>query len=202
VNPDEDRTRAFYTALRAELTQRLVLRDQLLVAYVVAAGSYSAYLITFIYGPNAEPKPSLLLIGMGLGLPLICVVFSRLIIQHHVVIHQIAKYLAEELYPNVEPPEFSASLSIALSPLKSRFWPQFLISVLPAALSIYITVNSLQADMKAWAFGIVALLIEAAAIAYIAEIHWRANAFRNMMQNQNHPNDKTAKTGKSGSARA
>ena len=202
MNPDEDRTRAFYTAMRAELTQRLVLRDQLLIAYVVAAGSYSAYLITFIYGPDAEPKPPLLLIGMGLGLPLICVVFSRLIIQHHVVIHQIAKYVAEELYPRAAPPEFSVSRSVAASPLKSRYWPQFLVSVLPAALSVYITVNSLQADMKAWAFGIAALLIEAAAIAYIAEIHWRANAFRNTMQSSNLPGDRPARTARSGSARA
>lgn len=179
MSPDEERTQAFYTAIRAELAQRLVLRDQMLIAYVVAAGGYSAYLITFIYGPNSQPTPPLLLIGMGLGLPLICVVFSRLIIQHHVVIHQIAKYVSEELYPAAKPPEFSVSQSIAASPLKSRVWPQFLISILPTALSIYITVNGLHAGMGAWAFGCAALLIEAVAVLHIIDIHWRAHRFRN-----------------------
>lgn len=95
----DDQMTEFYQAARSEVVQRLRLRDQALFAYIVTAGVY----IGFLVQPNlTEVKTTdeiLLGCAAAFVLPILSLVFTYVILQHHSMIGKLGDYV-RSLYPD------------------------------------------------------------------------------------------------------
>jgi hypothetical protein len=98
---DQIHTR-FYESARAEIIQRIVARDQALLAYAVAAGGYLAFLVDkFSLYRDFKAGASCSAVEMTLPLSLLCILFSFVVCQHHIVIGALARYLTHEWPRNI-----------------------------------------------------------------------------------------------------
>ena len=87
-----------YSAARAEVTQRIALRDQTLIAYIVAAGTYLGLVApgqtsTTLTSQNIASELALAAVP-----PIISLVFTYVILQHHVMIGILGDYM-RSLFP-------------------------------------------------------------------------------------------------------
>jgi phosphatidylglycerophosphate synthase len=99
----------FYSSARAEVTQRIALRDQTLIAYVVAAGGYLGLTAPAQSTTTLTPQNILTEIALVAVPPIISLVFTFVILQHHVMIGIIGDYLR------------------SLFPADNKIWEQFYI---------------------------------------------------------------------------
>jgi phosphatidylglycerophosphate synthase len=88
----------FYSAARAEVTQRIALRDQTLIAYIVAAGAYLGLVAPEQASATLTSQNILGEIGLAAVPPIISLVFTYVILQHHVMIGTLGEYL-RSLFP-------------------------------------------------------------------------------------------------------
>jgi hypothetical protein len=96
----------FYESVRAEMIQRIAVRDQILMFYIASLGAYLA----FVYNQNADIGASctdwtalLRHIFLLVPIPLLCLIFTLLILQHHIVIGNLGLYLNTEWRRNLKP---------------------------------------------------------------------------------------------------
>jgi hypothetical protein len=94
----DEQNRMFYQAARAEVVQRLSLRDQSLVAYVVAAGAYLGFIVQPQLKPTAQTDEIIAGSAIVIVLPILSLLFTYVILQHHIVIGRLGEY-ARQLYP-------------------------------------------------------------------------------------------------------
>jgi hypothetical protein len=147
------------------------------IAYIVAIGSYSAFAISQLSDKALTEQPELWT-GMALGLPLMCLIFASLIIQHHVVIAQLGDYIEHELVKAADPVEWQKSKAIAASRvLKSRVAAQLAISVFPTGLSVHITHRMSNASRDYGGIPL-AYTVETVIFLLIIALHAYALAFR------------------------
>lgn len=88
----------FYSAARAEVTQRIALRDQTLIAYIVSAGTYLGLVAPEQTSATLTSQNILRESGLAAVAPVISLVFTYVILQHHVVIGTLGEYL-RSLFP-------------------------------------------------------------------------------------------------------
>lgn len=96
----DEHKKMFYEAARAEVVQRLALRDQSLIAYIVAAGAYIGFIIQprMTPQPNADVNEVMTGLGLLLVLPFLSLLFTYVVLQHHIMIGRLGDY-ARRLYP-------------------------------------------------------------------------------------------------------
>lgn len=144
--PRSEERLKFYEAARAEMVQRLAIRDQLLIAYIATIGGYFAFVMRYV-----ETAPAYEFIAReslaSAALPVICFAFSFVILQHHTVISQMATHIREDLYPARAgiPRHWDNSniVNPSLNRLKARELAQGMILVLPGAFFfVYILRNT------------------------------------------------------------
>lgn len=101
---DSEWGQLYYEMARTELVERITLRDQSLIAYVVAAGTYFGFIVQERTSTDAvadvggaQSVDTLLATALTIiVLPVISLVFAFVMLQHHVMIGKIGEYLREE----------------------------------------------------------------------------------------------------------
>lgn len=171
----------FYEAARTEIVQRLGLRDQLLVAYIATIGAYFAFVMDKQLN-SAPSQASMLRESLSaIALPIICFVFSYIILQHHTVIAQIARHIRNELYPykTKGPNHWDSSRLVdsSVNPLKAREMAQGAILLLPGSFLIVYVIRNFQlatAHTDA-AFAFIGVVTADLVVLYLtARLHLRA----------------------------
>jgi hypothetical protein len=82
----------FYQSARSELIQRLALRDQSLIAYIASAGAYFGFVVQGSYKNTNAGSDVLSEAAIVVVLPIISLVFTYVILQHHVMIGKLGEY--------------------------------------------------------------------------------------------------------------
>ena len=94
--PDpHDLAKTYYNAARAEVLQRISLREQVLLAGVTAFGVIAGLAVS-------GKSPALLNIG-----PVVSLAFTVLFFRHHILMHDLGRYIKEHL---------SQSLAVSATP--------------------------------------------------------------------------------------
>ena len=86
-----------YESARSELVQRMVMRDSALLFYIGAVGSYFNFVIN---SHLSKPPTQTDLYGamiIMLPMPFVCLIFSLVILQHHIIVGRIGAFLRWEL---------------------------------------------------------------------------------------------------------
>lgn len=99
VDVPGDQKKDFYVAARAEVVQRLALRDQSLFAYIVAAGTYIGFILQPKINQNNRFEDVFIGCALTLVLPILSLVFAYVILQHHIMIGRLGDYV-RMLYPD------------------------------------------------------------------------------------------------------
>ena len=179
--PTESERVAFYNSARAELIQRIILRDQMLVAYVVSLGGYLAFLIRL----DVSSDDGLFAAAASmLGLPIICMVFSYVVLNHHIMIGKIARYIRRELYPREYSPthwDWSESLYQDRDHIVDRVVGQASILVLPLLYGVLFVLKNAAVARRSGVSAVVlvaAASLDIAAIVWCAWLHWKAYQLR------------------------
>ncbi len=89
---EDTRVIVFYNAARAEIVQRLALREQVVLAPLTASGVIAG--IGFRSGTGAGYDPNVLLL-----VPLLTIAFTIAFARHNWIIRHIGEYIATELRP-------------------------------------------------------------------------------------------------------
>lgn len=135
----------YYKSARAELTQRLVLRDGSLLFYIASIGSYLSFIINQHFPADKTNDISIeKAIALCIPLPFICLIFSLLVLQHHMAIGNIGAYIRFELSPylvdnqKIRNWDNSATLRLQGSGLLNlRLYSQSSILVLPIFYTLF-----------------------------------------------------------------
>ncbi len=85
---------AFYNAARAEVVQRLALREQTLLAWITTMGVVIGFSASKTNPSSFDPK----LIRL---VPLLCLPFGLMIHRHNLIIRYIGEYIRGELNPHL-----------------------------------------------------------------------------------------------------
>jgi hypothetical protein len=89
----------FYESARDELIQRLALRDQTMIAYIATAGAYFGFIVAPAEGASSAAGQPATQLALMMALPVISLVFTYIITQHHVMIGRIGVY-TRSVYPD------------------------------------------------------------------------------------------------------
>jgi len=94
----DDQKMQFYASARDEVSKRIALRDQTLIAYIVSAGAYLGLVApgqtsATLTAQNFPTEAAILAVP-----PIISLVFTCVILQHHVMIGILGDYL-RSLFP-------------------------------------------------------------------------------------------------------
>ena len=86
----------FYDSARNEIISRIRYRDSALIAYVASIGAYFAYVANahFVEKTTEQVYEVLLLFPI----PIACLLFTLIILQHHMVIGALGNFLSNELW--------------------------------------------------------------------------------------------------------
>jgi hypothetical protein len=121
-----------YESARDELIQRLSLRDQALIAYIATAGAYFGLVLapaqSKISATGLAAEASLVLV-----LPILSLVFTYVILQHHVMIGKIGQFTRTVMPPDVRHWDQYYASWPDKSYLSARTISQALLLVLPVA---------------------------------------------------------------------
>lgn len=156
-----------YESARNELIQRLGLRDQALIAYIASAGAYFG----FVVAPSQEQD-----FAMGLAseaalilvLPILSLVFTYVILQHHVMIGKIGQFTRIMMPPDtMHWDKFYASWPDK-SYLSARTIRQALLLVLPIAYAAAAGLKMLPKASTNIASGSIVFLVLAVDVAVFA----------------------------------
>ena len=174
-------TKEFYQAARAEVVQRLLLRDQTLFAYIVAAGAY----VGFVIQPNLNSGANVsdVLVGalMTFFLPILSLVFAYVMLQHHIMIGRLGDYI-RSLYP--ENTNHWDQYYIAWTDrayLTARTMSQALLLIFPICYAGIFFLKNFQiivsSTLLSWVTGII-VLFDIGVIFYIVSLHVHAYSVR------------------------
>ena len=169
-----DTARAYYNSARAELIERIRLRDQIFVFYLAGVGA------VFGVGLGATSKTDMLMLAPFLGLGA-----AILISQHFAVIGALASYCVLELgpflrglTPSEDAPQWDDSKALAEyrhAAIGMRTWGHVLLIILPSAGGLAVTwkhgIYSPFPFGILWWVGVVCLV--AAGV-----VMWRTHQFR------------------------
>lgn len=146
---------AFYSASKSETIQRITLRDQALIAYIFAIGSYFGVILgdkSKILGPNLTDFEVAMTVFKIAALPLVSVFFSFVVLQHMLAIHATSKFLKYELFPTITHWDNSISLeAIRISLKYGRSGAQLLIFLIPSLYGFifaYLKHHGTTADIR------------------------------------------------------
>jgi hypothetical protein len=180
---------AFYESARAEQIQRIAARDQALVAYITVIGAYFG----FVLSRQLSERPSIshfLSEAMALSaLPLICICFTLIVLNHHGQIRAMSAYVSLELFPNLDPTHWDNSKTVESTYGMYghlRFWGQFFVLSAPLLYSIVFVVRNysiVACTNLEWLLWTLALLDVGVALS-IALIHLRIHGARKALQGQ------------------
>lgn len=178
---DQELRIAFYSAARDELIERIRLRDQALFGYVVLLGGYFGFALSL-----GDPA------GTGLGdwreivslfaLPGASIIFTLIVVQHHVQISQLARYIRVELMPDLENRHWDSWCANNSPPIRisSRRWAQTLVLSMPSA---YVLIRLAMAWDGRWNW-LVALLALFAGGAIFYILRWNGAVERLRVQDR------------------
>jgi glycerophosphoryl diester phosphodiesterase len=157
----------YYEAARQEILERLRLRDQFLLTYVMA----SATLFGLVIGQRIEDLRLLLVV------PYVALGFSVLVSQHHAVIGSLLFFCGNELAPSLiadmsaSVPKWESSRTYRIDfarALMRRLWAHFLLLLLPPTVSLWLTRACLKecsiSTIIAWYCGLVFTICAASLI--------------------------------------
>ena len=178
---DQELRLALYSAARGELLERIRLRDQALFGYVVLLGGYFGFALSL-----GDTR------GAGLGdwreivslfaLPGASIIFTLIVVQHHVQISQLARYIRVELMPDLENRHWDSWCANNSPPIRisSRRWAQTLVLSMPSA---YVLIRLAMAWDGRWDWLVALLAIFAGgAIFYI--LRWNGAVERLRLQDR------------------
>lgn len=99
---DDELVTKIYESARAEIIQRIALRDQALMAYVAIIGGYLFFLVSRFKDGGFEIKDNVCTeFTLSFPLPIICLLFTFIVIQHHLVISDLGRFLKNEWPKNL-----------------------------------------------------------------------------------------------------
>ena len=93
---------AFYESARAEMISRITLRDQSLIAYIATAGAYFGFIVERRSDKIGTTSDILLECAIVLVLPILSLVFTYVILQHHIMIGKLGEY-TRSIFPAGNP---------------------------------------------------------------------------------------------------
>ena len=105
----------FYENARLEITQRSALRDQALIAYILAVGAFFSYVYSLgglFITTNDDIAKVYHRIFCSLAAPFISLTFTLIILQHINVAMYIGSYISSELNIGIDPPNWDASKTL------------------------------------------------------------------------------------------
>ena len=178
---DKDPWLAFYEAARAEMVERIRLRDAALLAYVVFLGAY--------FGFALEPE---MLPATGgnwhhaiqlVALPVVSLIFTLVVLQHHLLISHLAHYITMELLPAAGVRHWDAWCTAHSGEAKNvtRRSAQGLILIVPSFYALVRFVHAFRSggDLVAMAAGAVVTI---AIVFVMARWHFRVEGMRKRNQ--------------------
>lgn len=171
---------AIYQSARDELIERIRLRDQGLVVYIASAGAYFEF---FVKGTSQlkTPHDFATEAAVVMVLPLISLVFTFVILQHHIMIGRIGRFLRRNYLVHEHWDAHYASWATK-DYLRARTWAQGLIMLIPLAYAAAFAVNVIPvAQGILWLqFLITAvLLLDGGILFTIVKLHRHATHVRN-----------------------
>lgn len=194
MSQDNELRCALYSSARKEIITRIQLRDGALIAYILVIGAYMAFMLN-IHFPN-PPSPDAYPVFVNLlimaPLPFLSYMFTNIIIQHHIVIGALGKYLAIEWESAAGSPipQWDAS-SVLLESAKNvynmRLRAQAIIIIIPLFYSTiycgYVLFNFLFSSEYKFSglsagFASIVALIEIVAAVFICDQHLRGHKIR------------------------
>ena len=183
----------FYESARAEIIQRILVRDQVLMFYIASIGAYLAFVYNQASSININLCGDLTGVVRHLSLllpvPFVCFVFTNIVLQHHLVINNLGRYLGIEWRKNLKPGVFSMHWdeSLALDASRRqvhtyRSLGQAAILIVPSAydiLELYRVYDICGIHQK-WLYCafMTSAIIVAALMIYIGLLHWLAHRAR------------------------
>lgn len=136
-----------YESARDELIQRLGLRDQALIAYIATAGAYFGLIVAPSQSGNSAPglasEAALVLV-----LPILSLVFTYVILQHHVMIGKIGQFTREIMAPDTMHWDKFYAAWPDKSYLSARTISQALLLVLPIAYTAAFALKAIPKSME------------------------------------------------------
>jgi len=181
VNPPDDQKMQFYAAARAEVTQRIALRDQTLIAYVVAAGGYLGLVAPSQVTVTLTPQNVFQEIAIVVVLPVISLVFTYVILQHHIMIGVLGNYLRSLFPPDFNLWERFYTQSRDKGYLRARTFSQALLLVLPLFYTFFFllrTIPIMGTDALLQGIVPVVLMFDVFVLAAIVRLHFWAYGVR------------------------
>lgn len=91
-----------YASATDEITARIGYRDHALISYIVATGGYFGFMLTQHYGEGPEKIDIGYALVLMLPLPFLCLSFTLIILQHHLVIGFESQYLTREWFTTID----------------------------------------------------------------------------------------------------
>lgn len=172
---------AFYEAARAEMVERIRLRDGALLAYVVFLGAYFGFALDPARlpstGGNWEHAMQLA------ALPAVSLIFTLVVLQHHLLISHLAQYITLELLEETRDKHWDAWCTAHAGEEKNvtRRTAQGLILVVPSFYSLARFVHAYVSGGNRAAMSAGALLT-AAIIVAMTRWHFKVERIRSLNQ--------------------
>lgn len=132
----------YYESARSELINRIALRDGAMLFYIASVGAYLNVVFEYHFKPSGEVDPIRAALYMA-PLPVLSLIFSLMILQHHSVIGDISYYLRKEFFVKSSchmAPHWDSSESLKLGSrgfMKFRLLSQCMILILPLTYELF-----------------------------------------------------------------
>jgi hypothetical protein len=166
---------AIYESSRDELIERIRLRDQGLIVYIASAGAYFEFFVKGS-GQLKTPRDFLVESAVVMVLPLISLVFTFVILQHHIMIGRIGRFLQLN-YPTPAHWDSHYASWSTKDYLKARTWAQGLLMVIPLAYAASFALSAIPAAKGVgWLQFLIGgtLALDTAILAFIVSLHRHA----------------------------
>jgi hypothetical protein len=153
---------AYYESARDELIERIKLRDYCLIAYIASAGAYFSFIVKDNVKMSGEFHVLLMDVGIVIVLPIISLVFTFIILQHHMMIGKIGKFLRRNYK---RPPihwEMDYASWVDKRYLSARTFSQGLLLLIPLGYTLAFALNAFHrvgqdCDSRALVVAVVAI---------------------------------------------
>lgn len=102
----QDALGELYASTQAELNTRIQARDNALIFYIVSLGALLGFLGNLHFSnTQCQPHETMFQVIVLLPLPFLSLIFTFIILQHHIAIGALSRFLREEWPMNFEPGE-------------------------------------------------------------------------------------------------
>lgn len=98
ANPDVAKNLVFYESARDEMISRIALRDQSLIAYIATSGAYFGFVVEGRKDAEEAVASIAMESAIVLVLPILSLVFTYVILQHHIMIGKLGEY-TRQVFP-------------------------------------------------------------------------------------------------------